>query len=102
MLKTKRFEVSQKELDEGIPRDLCFCPVALAVQRGIGRRGWVVDVEGRSIRFRLWRDWQTDGGIKRSVTLDLPWEVKNLIWDFDDGRPVKPFSFELPDLGSIL
>ena len=101
-MKMRRYEVSQEDIDKGIPRECRFCPVARAVQRGIGRRGWVVEVKGRSITFLLWRDWQTGGGIKRSVTLDLPWEVKNLIWDFDDGKPIEPFSFELPDLGAIL
>lgn len=78
-------KVEQKHIKKGKPRNINFCPVALAIAE---------QVEGlSSVRVR-----QTDIGIGKDGYIyytNSPPKVCMFVSNFDEGMPVKPFSFEL-------
>jgi len=77
-----RIDVTQEDIANGEQTAPWSCPVGQAITRCYGPHGGVV---------------ATDVKIKHMVVL-LPYEATRFIRDFDNGRPVKPFSFmlELP------
>lgn len=77
--------VTQNDIERGTRYRACACPVALAIKRRTSRE---CEVAGRYMIFR------SDINTK----YDLPTPVRKFVVDFDTGKPVKPFSFEL-DLG---
>ena len=73
--------VTAQDISEGLPGNSQFCPVALAVNKAIHRE----------------KDVQVDGN---AITIDdvdftISETVRQFIADFDDGKPVKPFCFEI-------
>ena len=66
-----KIQVTQKDIDRGVPRDALRCPIALALQRELG-----VD----------------NIAVGRTFTHDA-WDV--FVQDFDAGRPVRPQKFDL-------
>ena len=73
----------QADIDHGVPGDCLRDPVALALQRITGVR-WRVD---RQICY-------PDAGGKHRPFV-TPKQLNRFLSDFDDGKPVKPISFEL-------
>lgn len=79
-------QVSTKDIQEGIKESCLFCPVAIAVNRAMKKtenlfsRAWLVG--SNDLTFQ---------GKKYS----LPKAAVNAIADFDNGRLVAPFSFEI-------
>ena len=77
--------VTKHDIDNGIQNKCQLCPIALAVKRKIN--GEVI-VFGNGISIFI-----TD--IIRSYRYyKLPLKAKNFIQRFDDGKKVKPFTFE--------
>lgn len=82
--KTRRVKitVTKKDIQMGLPSDSCLCPIARAVRRVLGRG------------VRVWRY-----GVYRRLSEDdfaeFPERVTQFIDRFDDGKPVKPFTFTL-------
>lgn len=74
--------VEQRHIDNGVRGNCRECMVALAL-RDLLPRVWYVSVDC---------DLITIGG--RSY--DMPEGVHSRVAAFDEGRPVAPFSFELP------
>lgn len=74
-----RIDVTQYDIDNGIRCDSKLCPVAIALRRTTGR----ICEAGASL---LWIG---------NYGCDQPDDVKNFINNFDGGRAVEPFSFEL-------
>ncbi len=72
-------EVTQDDIDKGEPRACLSCPVTLALNRITGEECHV----GSYIR------------IPNFGTFNYPGQVIEFINNFDMGRPVNPFSFEL-------
>lgn len=76
--------VTQEDIEMGSP-SLCYnCPIAWAAKRAIAGSFAAVDgikmvIESEEKRTRYW----------------LPEEARKFVDDFDSGRPVKPFSFEV-------
>lgn len=85
-----KVNVTKTYIDAGVPRDCDRCPVALAV---LGEHAIPVMVGP----FRMARraDTWTEA---RPSEVDLPQRAVDWIRDFDNGIPVEPFSFEVPDL----
>ena len=84
-----RIQVTQKHIDEGERCDCIRCPVALAINECLPRGLYsVLNVWTAQILHR--------GKPMMSVVCDLPARVESVTSDFDSGRPVSPFSFELP------
>lgn len=73
--------VTQRDIERGVPRSSCQCPIARAMRRKI-------DTDLR-VGSEIW--WFPD----QAESEDLPNNVTTWIRTFDAGLPVKPFKFKL-------
>ena len=80
-----KIEVTQHDIDYGVRGEYSLCPIARAVKRKIN--GEVI-VFGDDISF-----FTTDI-IRRYSYYKLPQKAKDFIKRFDEGKKVKPFTFE--------
>jgi hypothetical protein len=80
-----RVEVTAADIAAGVRRFCSYCPVSLAVRRATG---WLVQVDDDEVHLRV-------GDLTSRVK--LPPEAVRFVWRFDEGKPVKPFAFEIPD-----
>jgi hypothetical protein len=80
-----KVNVTQKHIDIGVPKDCKYCPIAFAL-RDLGFKHFDVGVISINIFESAY------GDVKR---INLPKNVGSFIQDFDAGREVKPFEFEL-------
>jgi hypothetical protein len=80
--------VTADHITRGVREDCERCPVALAIIDVFPDLAYVsVGSEALSLQ-RRGDDTRTD--------LDVPCDVLNFVWDFDDNTgPVQPFSFDL-------
>lgn len=79
-----RVEITQEDIDQGVPKSPCRCPV------------------GRALNRCRKNKQRTAGVTHYTATLDgcgylLPPDVSNRIRAFDGGRGMVPFAFELPE-----
>lgn len=74
--------VTQENIDKGVARACTFCPIALAL-RDLGDRYSYI-VNGRSLY-----------NIHHERVAYLPLEASWFVQDFDAGRHVDPFTFEV-------
>ena len=82
--------LKQEHIDRGVANDAALNPASLAIQDALpGVKG---GVEARKMSTWLFRS-RLD--LPRGVPLDTPASVRNFIRDFDAGRDVEPFTFEL-------
>ena len=81
-------EVTKGDITAGRPGDCERCPIALAVARAIKRDD--VHVSMSLMRAGDYYD-------SNSILWNLSKKVQNFIRRFDEGKPVKPFRFRLPD-----
>lgn len=80
-----KIEVTQQDIDNGVPGDAESCPVALACQRTIpGCHDLTVGDD--TIEFDI------DGD---AMAFDLPAEVATFVHRFDCKDAVAPFAFDL-------
>ena len=78
-------EVTAEDIAKGLRRNACGCPVALAAQRACP----VFEGKLRVIRIGM-----TFGIGTRGINdVILPDDAADFVRSFDDGRPVKPFTF---------
>lgn len=73
--------VTQDDISRGLKNDCCRCPIALAIEP-FGRRLFVNEYSISYDRFE-------------EYGIELPKIAVQFIEDFDDYKPVKPFSFNL-------
>ena len=73
--------ITAEHIAKGFARDSGRCPVALAIRDAFPKAGNIA-VTGLYIHM----------GLREH---ELPAEVQHFTWDFDAGRPVEPFTFEL-------
>jgi hypothetical protein len=78
-----RINVTQEDINKGCQNDSGTCPIALALSRATGNA-----VHVRAIYASVY-NWSL------LYTTDLPIEARLFIRDFDSGKHVDPFSFEL-------
>ena len=74
--------VTQKDIDEGVAEDCYACPIALAAMRATGCKGAGVS----PYYLRLFYD-------NEEASYRLPRAAERFVLDFDEGKPVEPFSF---------
>ena len=101
-MKTKRYEVTREDIEDG-ERGICTkCPVALAIKRQMPSDWWV-NVGGFTgeIAFFFQGD-MPDKLNTRRIILQTPISVSRFMDKFDAEESAEPFSFKLPDLGAIL
>jgi hypothetical protein len=82
-----RIEVTQEDIDNGLRGNCRQCPIALVVARSTG--ALYVSVNS-GIQWSYFR-----GCVSPEHWRRIPLEVFRFMSDFDRGRPVEPFSFEL-------
>lgn len=75
-----KIDVVQEDINHGKRENPLACPIALAIGRSIG----TVSVEVNTVRSKT--HW-----------VYLPMKAQVFIRDFDAGKLVQPFSFELDD-----
>ena len=81
-----KIEVTQHDIDYGVRGEYSLCPIARAVKRKIN--GEVI-VFGDDISI-----FTTVIIIRRYSYYKLPQKAKDFIKRFDEGKKVKPFTFE--------
>jgi hypothetical protein len=77
-----RIEVTQEDIDRGIPFSHTSCPIACAVQRTFGQPCWVY-----THRMAVFT------GLPDVSRYALSGECVDFIARFDAGKKVEPFSF---------
>lgn len=87
-----KVDVTQEDIDRGMPKRCSFCPVAKAIQRATGNKYFYVAVSGSELCDSVRAVTRTD----YIDAIDLPPEVLVFLTRFDAGKPVEPFSFEFP------
>ena len=85
-----KINVTQEDIDQGVPLSVLSCPVALAVRRAFGVHYASVGPVFITV----------EESVNDFDTYDTPANVSTFIEDFDtDQATVQPFSFELPTTG---
>jgi hypothetical protein len=79
-METLVVQVTQKDINCGVPGNMYLCPIARAVRRKIKKANPKVSVDGTSILIR-------------EVEYTLPKRASDFTWNFDTEMPVKPFKF---------
>lgn len=87
MNEDKRIKVSvtAEDIANGKHGNCSLCPVALAVNRAIGQKFDAVRIGFRNAEFGY-------GDPDERV---LPWRAQEFVLDYESGRPVEPFEFEM-------
>ncbi len=80
----KRISVTAQNIKKAVPGDCCNCPIALALLRATGRE--------IKVSSAVFYDWG------KEIKVVIPPKVRKFIELFDSGKPVKPITFEYPDL----
>jgi hypothetical protein len=80
-----RVEVTAEDIAVGRPGKCCYCPVALAISRACGPG--FIGVSSKNVGFLFHR--------ARPKFVPLPEVARRFICDFDSGRAVAPFAFDL-------
>lgn len=88
-----RIEVTESDIKNGVAEDMDSCPIALAAGRAVGKAAglsgsWPVRVSNQFLGM-----YQGEG--EPYSYLLLPNEASIFVHDFDFGRKVEPFSFEV-------
>lgn len=81
-----KLSITQEHINTGKPRESCDCPIALALRPYFPDRLIVVHEGGISIFKDEYEYLQITSP---------PEQARQFIHDFDNGRPVVPFEFEL-------
>lgn len=79
--------ITQEDIDNGVARSCIKCPIALALNRQAQLNFIYVDTRDRFSRCVVEYDIFKE--------IDLPHKAFLFMKAFDQGKPVKPFSFEL-------
>ena len=85
---TIKINVTQEDIDKGIQGSCVNCPTGLALQRTFPSSNYI-HVDTVDIEYGI----NPESDEFKSV--ETPQEVIDFIDDFDNGKPVKPFFFEL-------
>lgn len=91
-LKGLEIDVTQRDINRGIPYDNCNCPIALAIRRVGKFKENDVSVEENVVEIG------TYAGIlftEPEARYALPKRAQTFVARFDNEEPVKPFSFVL-------
>ncbi len=76
-----RIYVTAEHIKKGMPLDGDHCPVALAIKEHTARNVRVTEDEIKVSRKKM----------------PSPKSVLEFVYDYDEGSPVKPFYFNLPN-----
>ena len=80
-----KINVTEEDIRMGLRANCCYCPIAIALKKAFKVKRVAVSPVAFSIgRLRIF-----------VCTLDDNSNIANFIEDFDNEKPVKPFSFEI-------
>lgn len=79
-----KIRVRQEHIDKGVCNSPWECPIALAAQEAIG-----------TDELSVWPYLLTWCAGELVHEADMPRPAREFIENFDDGRPVEPFEFEI-------
>lgn len=82
-MKTYNIEVTDADIAAGLPKRCLLCPIAIALNRTLGRPKADIKVG--------WGQIQMPDGTSTS----LPQLAIDFVRAFDYGKPVSPFTFEI-------
>jgi hypothetical protein len=83
----KIINVTREHINNGVRGSGKMCALALSIQEQTDmKEAWVGPFSGV---------WPSLGAYTGGRGIPLPVEARKFICDFDDGKPVQPFSFEL-------
>ncbi len=77
-----KINVTAEHIKRGKPKSCVYCPVALALKEQFA-----------PVVFNGWYVWCPP--LVKGALIEMPQEVLDFAADFDAGKPVEPFSFEL-------
>jgi hypothetical protein len=80
-----KIEVTQQDIDKGLSNNCFLCPIAHAVKRKMNTDCILVYCDRISVMSTIFS----------SYFYKLPKKAQTFIKQFDDGKPVKPFTFEI-------
>jgi hypothetical protein len=78
-----KIEVTQEHIDNGKCKDANYCPIALAIQDALNLNASQVEVDGIFIEVN-------------DHPFETTEEIDGFVDAFDHGKPVAPFTFDLP------
>lgn len=79
-------EITEKDIKDGYPKNIQYCPLGLAAHRVFSTR---VMVDGARLYVYDSRNIE--------IVYTLPEEISNWVSDYDNGKDVNPVSFELEE-----
>lgn len=82
----KRITVTQNDIDLGLRKSFCDCPVARAVRRAFRVKPW------RKVYVRHEGILVGEPDDERVWMSDMPDHIEKFIERFDKGKPVEPFT----------
>ena len=96
--KTILIKVSEDNIKNGVRHKGFSCPVALAIHNGcrLPTKTLTSVMVGQHITLTTRRGLGNKIWLDRDRLRESPRSVKRFISRFDDGKPVKPFTFKLP------
>jgi len=80
-----RIEVTQDDIEQGIPCDSVYCPIGRAIERTTGREAGVTD-----IFLRIGRHDENPHYVR-----PVPQAMIAFMHAFDSRQPVEPIAFDL-------
>lgn len=79
-----KISITQSDIDQGKRHEARFCPIAMAASRAFHRDIWIGWIRGYSHPH-----------VSPEVVFSLPADARVFVQEFDDGKEVQPFEFEV-------
>lgn len=86
-------KVTQQHIDAGQPHSSVSCPIALAISDNEIALNLRVGVGLTTANLYMWS--QTDNSLHHVADAVMPQNAERFVAEFDAGKPVKPFEFNL-------
>ena len=81
-----KIQVTQADIDNGVPGSACHCPIAQSIKRSDKNRYNVAVAFGFATYNEI--------GVPKAFKVRLPISAQSFISNIDDGNPVEPFEFD--------
>ena len=95
MLTPKTIHVTQEDIHQGVCKDAEQCAIALALAHEYEEISWVEVDNHESIKMVNEKD---DEWYRVHISADDDMRVCKFLEDFDDGKKVNPFSFNIKEI----
>lgn len=92
MPKTITVNVTERDIQYGVPRDVFSCPIARSLRRHKEFKDLTFEVSKRLVTLAGYHPYWSD---PRGMIARQPEVARKFIERFDLGEPVEPFTFKL-------